>query len=155
MDIININEKSIKKIRTDEALLLKRILNVSKKSKNTLIYQTMEIREPIYNIYKMKSNLYNRLQLNTVTKALTEALIIEQVYGEINQLVNTIIGDMIEIINALNLNIINKKEIEKRFKILENEEISNGLIDSVQYCINKRYESAKLEKILTLLLRGY
>ena len=115
----------------------------------------MEIREPIYNIYKMKSNLYNRLQLNTVTKALTVALIIEQVNGEINQLVNTLIGDMIEIINALNLNIINKKEIEKRFKIIENEEISNGLIDSVKYCINKRYESAKLEKSLTLLLRGY
>ena len=36
----------------------------------------------------MKSNLYNRLQLNTVTKALTVALIIEQVNGEINQLVN-------------------------------------------------------------------
>ncbi len=51
MDKLNINEKSIKEIRTDEAILLKRILNVSKKSKNTLIYQTMEIREPIYNIY--------------------------------------------------------------------------------------------------------
>jgi hypothetical protein len=62
---------------------------------------------------------------------------------------------MIEIINALNLSIINKKKIEKRFKIIENEEISNGLIDSVKYCINKRYESAKLEKSLTLLLRGY
>jgi hypothetical protein len=52
MDKLNINEKSIKEIRTDEAILLKRILNVSKKSKNTLIYQTMEIREPIYNIYR-------------------------------------------------------------------------------------------------------
>jgi predicted ATP-dependent serine protease len=93
----------------------------------------------------MKSNLYNRLQLNTVTKALTVALIMEQVNEEINQLVNTLIGDMIEIINALNLKIINKKVIEKIFKIIENEEISNRLIDSVQYCINKRYESAKLE----------
>ena len=41
------------------------------------------------------------------------------------------------------------------FRYAKNEEISNGLIDSVQYCINKRYESAKLEKTLTLLLRGY
>jgi hypothetical protein len=37
MDIINISEKSIKEIRTDEAILLKRIFNVRKKSKNTLI----------------------------------------------------------------------------------------------------------------------
>jgi hypothetical protein len=50
MDIINVIEKNVKHFRTDEAILMKRILCVNKKSKTTLIYQTLEIREPIYQI---------------------------------------------------------------------------------------------------------
>jgi hypothetical protein len=51
MDIINVIKKNVKHFRTDEAILMKRILCVNKKSKTTLIYQTLEIREPIYQIY--------------------------------------------------------------------------------------------------------
>jgi hypothetical protein len=155
-DIINVNEKEEKKIRTDEAILLKRILNVKKTSKNTLMYQTMKIREPIYNIYKMKSSLYNRLQQNIVTKSLTNALIIEQMNLKINILENTLIEEMIELTNALNIKTMKKKkEIEKKFKIIEKEEYPQGLIDSIKYCINKRYEDNKIEKTLNLLIKGY
>jgi hypothetical protein len=48
-----------------------------------------------------------------------------------------------------------KKEIGKKFKIIEKEEYPQGLIDSIKYCINKRYEDNKLEKTLNLLIKGY
>ena len=61
MGIINVNDKNMKYLRTDEAILMKRILSLNKKSKNSLIYQTLEIREPIYQVYRMKFGLYKRL----------------------------------------------------------------------------------------------
>jgi hypothetical protein len=44
---------------------------------------------------------------------------------------------MIELTNALNIKTMKKKEIEKKFKIIEKEEYPQGLIDSIKYCINK------------------
>jgi hypothetical protein len=103
----------------------------------------------------MKSSLYNRLQQNIVTKSLTNALIIEQMNLKINILENTLIEEMIELTNALNIKTMKKKEIEKKFKIIEKEEYPQGLIHSIKYCINKRYEDKKLEKTLNLLIKGY
>ena len=103
----------------------------------------------------MKSSLYNRLQQNIVTKSLTNALIIEQMNLKINILENTLIEEMIELTNALNIKTMKKKEIGKKFKIIEKEEYPQGLIDSIKYCINKRYEDNKIEKTLNLLIKGY
>jgi purine nucleoside permease len=61
----------------------------------------------------MKSSLYNRLQQNIVTKSLTNALIIEQMNSKTNIYIleNTLIEEMIELTNALNIKTMKKKEI--------------------------------------------
>ena len=48
LDLVNLEEKIIKVLRTDEAILLKRILVVPKWSSTTICYQVMKTRELIY-----------------------------------------------------------------------------------------------------------
>ena len=72
-----------------------------------------------------------------------------------NILENTLIEEMIELTNTLNIKTMKQKEIENKFKLIEKEEYPQGLIDSIKYCINKRYEDNKLEKTLNLLIKGY
>jgi hypothetical protein len=47
LDLLDLDEKVLKSLRTDEGILFKRILVVPKRSQKTPIYKLLKINEPI------------------------------------------------------------------------------------------------------------
>jgi hypothetical protein len=74
LDVIEISEKNYKMIRTDEGILLKRIIFTNKYVSTTKTYLSLNIRELIYTIIIMKLNLWTRLMNNKYTTNLISSI---------------------------------------------------------------------------------
>ena len=75
LELIDLNEKNMNMLRTDEGIIIKRILSISKRSKTTLSYQTMQVLEIFYLCILMKWKLMRRLESHEYTKQIIHEII--------------------------------------------------------------------------------
>ena len=151
-EFIDISEPILRQIRTDECILMKKILSVEKRSKNSLIYNTFKILDPTYEIYLRKLSLIQRLTENRYTRQLLKNL---EILNKEEKIKNTIINDVESFVNIFDEKTNNKNAcatIKSKLIIMERESVNNGLIDSINYCIDNRNKESRLHKLLNLFL---
>jgi hypothetical protein len=152
-EFLETSEKTIKTMRTDECKCLKRILGVQKTAKNSLVYNALEITEPLNQIYVMKVKFSERLEKNELTRNLLKNL---NVMFDLKELkTNSIVNDMKNLELKLGShNLVNN--VIKTYQEDDKLNIKNdGLIDSIRYCLNNRTKNFNLYKILYHLISGY
>ena len=150
-EFIDIDEKVVKQMRTDECITMKRILVVDKRSSNKLMYNIFKCLDPLYEIYLRKLSLIQRLHENQLTKDLIINL---TVLNKEEEICNSIINDAALIAGLFGTSIDNRTAgtlIRSKIIILEKETVNNGMIDSINYCINNRNKLTSLHRMLKLL----
>ena len=153
MEFVEISDKNIKQMRTDESLLIKRVLSVHKTSKSTILYQTLNLRELDLELYIMKLKLFLRLTNNELTSSLIKSLMGDNNENHVNK---SFLNEIKEIKHILGVTSINKKAIKMlvcKVKEIEKSDRNLGEIDSVIYCLNFRFKNEKLNKTLFHLIK--
>jgi transcriptional regulator NrdR family protein len=135
LDLLDLDEKVLKSLRTDEGILLKRISVVPKRSQTTPIYKLLKINEPILQIIIMKIKLYERLKRNELTNSIIKALEtmpMEQISK------NIIVKEIKEAMNIFDTKEINKKSIKESEAKLDKHKLEmyqedKARIDQIKY----------------------
>ena len=153
-EFLTLNEKIKQELKRSEGAVIKRILNIIKTTSNTLIFNAMAIREPQDQLFVVKIKLFNRLKENEFTNKLIENL--KRFNTNNNKLGNNSLLMQIEtILHKFELEELNKDTTAKIINQISSKEKqmrSDGLIDSINYCIINRSENPEHNKILHLLL---
>jgi hypothetical protein len=159
LDVIEISEKNYKMIRTDEGILLKRIIATNKCASTTKTYLSLNIRELIYTIIIMKLNLWTRLMNNKYTTNLISSIASNEFnFGkEENRYEDkSLIKEIKELKQLFNTDEFDTKSIKlinEKLKDLEKENIKNeDEINLIKYCIDNRYKNQSLNKTLSVLM---
>ena len=142
-EFLPLNEKIKKELKRSEGAVLKRILNIKKATSNTIIFNAMGLREPQDQLFVMEIKLFNRLKENEFTNKFIENL--KRFNTNNNKLGNNSLLMQIEaILHKFELEELNKDTTTKIINQISSKEKqmrSDGLIDSVNYCINNRSEN--------------
>jgi len=146
-------------IRTDEGILLKRIIATNKCASTTKTYLSLNIRELIYTIIIMKLNLWTRLTNNKYTTNLISSIASNEFnFGkEENRYEDkSLIKEIKELKQLFNTDEFDTKSIKlinEKLKDLEKENIKNeDEINLIKYCIDNRYKNQSLNKTLSVLM---
>ena len=126
-------------------MIMKRILLVNKTTSDTLIYNSLNVRDPMHQVKLMKVRLFLRLKENEFTKEFLDNLssIDELKLGD-----NYLITKMGKIKANYQLDEINKG-IPSLIILRAHKQIDNlGLIDSIHFCFDTRTQDNRLFKIL-------
>jgi hypothetical protein len=160
LELATIGEMEYKLLRTDESILLKRIISTTKYASTTKAYLSLNIRDILNTTCIMKLKLWHRLLQNEYTKELIESL--ERSYvnqdkskekSKSDKSLYIEIKEFQALFDLKEFKLKNIKSIEEKLQKIEEEAIKGSTeITLIKYCIDNRYKEHSLHKTLSKIM---
>jgi hypothetical protein len=160
LELATIGEMEYKLLRTDESILLKRIISTTKYASTTKAYLSLNIRDILNTTCIMKLKLWHRLLQNKYTKELIDSL--ERSYvnhdkskekSKSDKSLYIEIKEFQALFDLKEFKLKNIKSIEEKLQKIEEEAIKDSTeITFIKYCIDNRYKEHSLHKTLSKIM---
>jgi sporulation protein YlmC with PRC-barrel domain len=140
------SKSDIKKVQTMEAKMIKRMLGLSTRTKNTHLLYALNIEPVEFKFNKLKINFFRRLLTNEYTHKIATS--IRGIESKLNNEVVEITGKQIGEVRDEDL-VIRVKEIVRMIQ----REKKNGIAQSIKTCLS--HESERNTILLKLLIKAF